>query len=95
MTRILIIVEGGCIQSIVSTDPVEVLIKDFDNIKDGDRFDPDAWEQPGIMRGVHFRNAVHDGVEPRTEPFGHCDTCGALCDSEGCTAYREHEVAIS
>lgn len=28
-------------------------------------------------------------------PFGHCDTCGAVCDSTGCTQNREHEIAIA
>lgn len=27
-------------------------------------------------------------------PFGYCDTCGADCDAEGCTAERAHLAAI-
>lgn len=26
--------------------------------------------------------------------YGHCDTCGALCDEQGCTVNRDHVVAI-
>lgn len=28
-------------------------------------------------------------------PYGRCDTCGAPCDSDGCTADRGHQVALT
>ena len=36
MTRIIIQVEGGVIQDIIATEPCEVLVVDWDNIKAGE-----------------------------------------------------------
>lgn len=32
-------------------------------------------------------------VEEDAGPLGRCDTCGAPCDDDGCTADRTHEAA--
>ncbi len=31
----------------------------------------------------------------RPNYYGHCDTCGAACDEDGCTWQRDHVVALS
>lgn len=32
--------------------------------------------------------------EPAPVSYGHCDTCGARCDADGCTWKREHLAAL-
>lgn len=35
-----------------------------------------------------------DDDDPSMSPYGRCDSCGALCDSQGCTIDRAHEASI-
>lgn len=48
-TRVLIVVDGGLVQSVVADGPVKVLVKDFDNIEEGDTFDPNGFQEPDIV----------------------------------------------
>lgn len=48
--------------------------------------------------GEQFCSAYSVGVyehTPATELHGHCDTCGAPCDDEGCTRDRQHLAALT
>lgn len=38
LPRVLIVVEGGVVQEIMSDVPIICILKDFDNLKEGDTF---------------------------------------------------------
>lgn len=64
---------------------------------------PDALARPALealrRMNVTFPTVTvdedGDGVGPNGEHYGHCDTCGAACDANGCTVNRNHEVAVA
>lgn len=62
----------------------------------------------GMSARLHVRTNHHDHfltkeayeaaksayVEANEGVYGHCDTCGAVCDASGCTVDNTHEVAL-
>jgi len=63
--KVLIVVEGGIVQSVISDGPVEILIKDFDNIEQGDQFDPQFSEPDLIVTDAdRFMSEVMADVDP-------------------------------
>ena len=57
--RVLIVVEGGVVQYVLSNRAVEVLIKDFDDIEaDPAKFDPEGFQRPRILSAVEFKAAI-------------------------------------
>lgn len=51
-----------------------------------DSFDQYAPSHPGWDRVIAAGTDEYG-------PCGHCDTCGAPCDFDGCTVDRSHEIA--
>ena len=49
MTKIIITVNGGSVDQVITTEECEFKIVDFDNIKAGDPF-PDDWEEAAVLR---------------------------------------------
>lgn len=48
---------------------------------------------PAMHAGwVEIYNRKHGEEDPR---YGHCDTCGASCDRNGCMTDRSHVAAIA
>ena len=57
--QVLIVVEGGVVQYVLSNRAVEVLIKDFDDIEaDPAQFDPEGFQRPRILNAVGFKAAI-------------------------------------
>lgn len=60
----------------------------------------DAWiaEQKARLTSLNATEraelAIWEGAALADNPHGHCDTCGAPCDSEGCTRDRSDVAAL-
>lgn len=46
-----------------------------------------------MMWGFVRNDDLEDEDVERNEPYGHCDTCGSLCDKNGCVGDRSHVIA--
>jgi hypothetical protein len=57
-TKILIIVRGGVVQDVISTEPVEYILKDWDNIDAGDEFNPNETFPATVMKEKEFNKEV-------------------------------------
>lgn len=54
-----------------------------------------ALDSDAGVRVARARRLVKDAAESIEDPsYGHCDTCGALCDARGCVADRTHVAAL-
>lgn len=60
--KIFITVEGGCIVDVISNADIEYLIKDWDNIECGDRFDPDDWQCATKISPKELKEAIQEGL---------------------------------
>jgi hypothetical protein len=58
--RILIEVSGGVVQNVVSDFPVDVLLRDEDNIEAGDPFDPTDLYPLDVTTPEDFTAQIHN-----------------------------------
>ena len=62
--HIVVVVEGGVVQHVFADQPVAVLIKDFDNIKESGTFDVTAFHGPPVYTDRdEFLAAIREGVD--------------------------------
>lgn len=49
MTKLIIEIKGGLLQSVYSNEPIEYILVDHDNIEAGDEFEKKHQEQDGLF----------------------------------------------
>jgi hypothetical protein len=76
---------------------------EVDNDNAADVWIPNDHESVRLLTNVLERAGLRGWGEvadwpterPEDPRYGHCDTCGALCDASGCTADRTHVAALA
>ena|SRR5579862_4043305 len=65
--KVLIIVEGGNVQNVLSTAPVDFVVKDYDNIKEqGERFNAEELSATETIAPENFFSEAMKDVDPKT-----------------------------
>ena len=64
MTKIMIEIKGGNLQGVTSTEPIEYLLLDYDNLEAGDSLDITFFEQDGIgTEEDMIKHAIAESIE--------------------------------